>query len=251
MAPLSLLQIEEIIDISIKQPILNKIKLFLEQSGYTYITMESLSDKNVEIQNITWVSQLKISKKIDLNKYVSCLSTIFAIEKGSLKKSSEAIAMRYKRVSAYNQMSATNAFITELRKQDVPINEVINQLETNFRLSKADAEMKIADWASEIKQRADLFENKRERTIITNVGFPVIITRDATNNIVTVTINTINNIHYLKYIHIYIDSVLRLFINKKSTGLTAAVIKNLKNFVLKYDIDLSASDLDLKTPATR
>ena len=227
MSPLSLSQIEEIIDVSIKQPILNKIKLFLEQSGYTYITMQRLTDKNVEIQNITWVSQLKISKKIDLNKYVSCLSTIFAIEKGSLKKSSEAISMRYKRVSAYNQMSATSAFITELRKQGVPINEILIQLETNFRLSKADAEMKVAAWASEVKQRADLFENKRERTIITNVGFPVIITRDATNNIVTVTINTINNIDYLKYIHIYIDSVLRLFVNKKSTGLPTAIINKL------------------------
>ena len=79
--------------------------------------MNSLSDKNVEIQNITWVAKLKISKKIDLNKYVSCLSTIFAIEKGSLKKSSEVVSMRYKRVSAYNKMDATNAFITELRKQ--------------------------------------------------------------------------------------------------------------------------------------
>jgi len=227
MSPLSLAQIEEIIDISIKQPILNKIKIFLEQSGYTYVTMDRLTDKNVEIQNITWVAKLKISSKIDLNKYVSCLSTIFAIEKGSLKKSSEIVSMRYKRVSSYNKMSATNAFITELRKQDVPLNEILNQLQTNFRLSKGEAEMKLASWASEVKQRADLFENKRERTIITNVGFPVIITRDATNNIVTVTINTINNVQYLKYIHIYIDSVLRLFVNKKSTGLKASAINNL------------------------
>ena len=164
---------------------------------------------------------MKISKKIDLNKYVSCLSTIFAIEKGSLKKSSEVVSMRYKRVSAYNKMDATNAFITELRKQDVPLNEVINQLQSNFRLSKADAQMKIASWAAEVQQRADLFENKKEHTIITNVGFPVIITRDATNNIVTVAINTINNINYIKYINIYIDSVLRLFVDKKSTGLKA------------------------------
>ena len=41
-------------------------------------------------------------------------------------------------------MSATNAFITELRKQDVPLNEVITQLQSNFRITKADAEMKIA-----------------------------------------------------------------------------------------------------------
>ena len=87
--------------------------------------------------------------------------------------------------------------------------------------------MKIANWASEVQQRADLFDNKKERTIITNVGFPVIITRDATNNIVTVTINTINNIHYLKYIHIYIDSILRLFVNKKSIGMSSAALKLL------------------------
>ena len=87
--------------------------------------------------------------------------------------------------------------------------------------------MKIASWASEVQQRADLFENKKEHTIITNVGFPVIITRDATNNIVTVAINTINNINYIKYINIYIDSVLRLFVDKKSTGLKAGEINNL------------------------
>ena len=77
--------------------------------------MDRLTDKNVEIQNITWVAKLKISSKIDLNKYVSCLSTIFAIEKGSLKKSSEIVSMRYKRVSSYNKMSATNAFLGHLK----------------------------------------------------------------------------------------------------------------------------------------
>jgi hypothetical protein len=225
--PLSLQQIEDIIQTAIKEPILDKIETYLEQSGYTYIPLTSISDKNVEIQNITWVSQLKVSSKIDLNKYVSCLSTIFAIEKGSLNKSSEVISMRYKRVSAYNQMSAENAFITELRKQNISIVNIIEQLEINFKITKKAAELKIANWASEIQQRANLFENKRERTIITNVGFPVIITRDATNNTVTVTINTINNIHYLKYIHIYIDSILRLFANKKSIGISAANLKSL------------------------
>ena len=108
-----------------------------------------------------------------------------------------------------------------------PWTNIIEQLQTNFKLSKQAAELKIASWASEVQQRADLFDNKKERTIITNVGFPVIITRDATNNIVTVTINTINNIHYLKYIHIYIDSILRLFVNKKSIGMSSAALKLL------------------------
>lgn len=250
--PLSLQQIEEIIKVSIKEPILDKIQSYLEQSGYTYIPLTSINDKNVEIQNITWVSQLKISSKIDLNKYISCLSTIFVIDKGSMKKSSEVISMRYKRVSAYNQMSAENAFITELRKQNTSIDSIIDQLQTNFKLTRPSAELKIASWASEVQQRADLYENKKERTIITNVGFPVIITRDATNNTVTVTINTINNIKYLKYIHIYIDSVLRLFTNKKSIGVSSANLKLLckgKAIKLKGEEDMEADDdKDLLTP---
>ena len=104
----------------------------MEQSGYTYIPLTTIVDKNVEIQNITWVSKLQIHSKIDLNKYISCLSTIFAIEQGSLKKTSEVISMRYKRVSAYNQMSAEERLAHELRKQDVPHSSIVEQLQTQF-----------------------------------------------------------------------------------------------------------------------
>ena len=71
--------------------------------------------------------------------------------------------MRYKRVSAYNQMSAEDAFITELRKAKYSTLDeyCTEQLQTNFKLSKEAAELKIAGWASEVQQRADLFDNKR------------------------------------------------------------------------------------------
>jgi len=140
-------------------------------------------------------------------------------------------------------MSAENAFITELRKQDIPIQSIIDQLQTNFKLTIQSAQLKIANWASEIQQRADLYENKKERTIITNVGFPVIITRDATNNTVTVTINTINNIKYLNYIHIYIDSILRLFANKKSIGISAT---NLNLLCKGKAIKMKSTDYDVE-----
>ena len=223
--PLSLQQIEEIIHLSIKEPILDKIRSYLEQSGYSYISFDSLTDKNIEIESMTWVSQLKITTKINLKKYISCLSTIFAIEQDSLSKTSDVINMKYKRVSSYNQMNAQDAFITELRKLNVQIPEIINQLQANFKLSQQEAELKFASWATKAQQLTDLFENKKT-TIITNVGFPTFITRDSTNNVITITINSINNIHYLKYIHIYLDSILRLFANKKSIGKTLIKISN-------------------------
>ena len=141
--PLSLQQIEEIIHLSIKEPILDKIRSYLEQSGYSYISFDSLTDKNIEIESMTWVSQLKITAKINLKKYISCLSTIFAIEQDSLSKTSDVINMKYKRVSSYNQMNAQDAFITELRKLNVQIPEIINQLQANFKLSQQEAELKF------------------------------------------------------------------------------------------------------------
>ena len=162
MTPLSLQQIDEIIQIAIREPILDKIKVYLEQSGYSYLTFQNITEKNVEIQNITWVSQLKISTKIDLNKYISCLSTIFSIEKGSLKKSSEFITMRYKRVSSYNQMSAEKRIHNRAYANKIfHLQVLFEQLQSNFKLTKVEAELKMASWASEIKQRADLFENKK------------------------------------------------------------------------------------------
>ena len=81
---------------------------------------------------MVWVSQLKIPAKINLKKYISCLSTIFVIEQDSLSKTSDVINMKYKRVSSYNQMNAQEAFITEVRKLGVPIPEIISQLQANF-----------------------------------------------------------------------------------------------------------------------
>ena len=215
--PLTIQNIEDIIKISIKEPILDKIQSYLEQSGYTYISFNSIFDKNIEIQNISWISQLKLSTKINLKKYISCLSTIFDVVEGDLSKTSDVIHMRYKRVSSYNQMNAEDTFITELRKLGYPMNEVIKQLQTNFKLTQQDAQLKFANWMSNAKTETDLYENKKI-SIKTNVGFPVHITRDSTNNIISVKVDTINDIRYLTFINIYIDSILRLFVNKKSVS---------------------------------
>ena len=236
--PLSLHEIEEIIKISVEKSITNKIKVFLEQSGYTYSHFTSLNESNVEIQNINWMAQINVPVKIDLKKYISCLSSIFTIEQGSLAKSSEVISMRYKRVSAYNQLNAEEAFILELRKQNIPIDKIIVQLQSNFKINEEEARRKVASWLSQIQQRADLYENKKERTIITNVGFPVFITRDPTTNTVTINIQTINNIHYLKFISIYIDSLLRMFIDVKNIGINKTTLNQLcKGKVVEYFVD--------------
>ena len=56
-------QIEEVIKKAINPPLLNKIKVYLEQSGYTYQTFDGLHNPNIEIIDFVYTSVLKLKKK--------------------------------------------------------------------------------------------------------------------------------------------------------------------------------------------
>ena len=58
-------------------PIIQEIKIFLEQSGYKINNFNSLYDENVEIKQLTYVSQLEIKNPVVLNTFKGCLSIIF------------------------------------------------------------------------------------------------------------------------------------------------------------------------------
>ena len=79
----------------INESILEKIYDFLAQSGYTFVLFQNLSDPNIEINNITYTSSIAHNKKIDLNKFASCIGSIFTINKGILKKSDDTILLTY------------------------------------------------------------------------------------------------------------------------------------------------------------
>ena len=61
--PATLATLEEVITAAINEPILQKIKSYLEQSGYNYILFQGLQENNIEIKNITYISSLLIRKK--------------------------------------------------------------------------------------------------------------------------------------------------------------------------------------------
>jgi hypothetical protein len=72
-------------------------------------------------------------------------------------------------------------------------------------------------------------------------------------DIVTITVDSINDIQYLETIPIYIDSFIRLSQNPSSKGVPSKVIHNLCNTGVKKDIivkDLISSDSDEKTKSS-
>jgi hypothetical protein len=234
-------KVETVVRLAINEPILQKIKNFLEQSGYTYMLFNSFMDSNIEFNDITFIASIEIKKNIHLKNYLACLSSVFTIIEGDLSGKSNEIKLKYKRVSNYNQMDSIDSFINEMRKKGEDPIVIINKLVGNFGLTEEVAKQKFADWASQVATETDLFENRRI-TIRTNTGFPVSIVRNNANFLTNITVTSINDIGYLRFIYIYLDTMLRMIIDKKSTNVKSATItkvckgKEIKNVVVEEDI---------------
>ena len=67
-------------------PVIEEIKVFLEQSGYKIKTFNSLYDENVEIKQMTYETQIQINKKFKLDSFKGCLSTVFINKKHLFKR---------------------------------------------------------------------------------------------------------------------------------------------------------------------
>jgi hypothetical protein len=236
--------IENIIKKAINEPILNKIKNFLEQSGYTFSLFNSLSDPNIEFKDISFISQITIKKNIKIKSYIGCLSTIFTVLKDTIKKRDGEITMKYKRVSNYNEMDSIESFITDQRKKDENPDDIIQDIVSNFNITTEQAKQRFAKWASEVNVETDLFENKKI-TIRTNTGFPITIKQDKSNFLTTIKTTEINDIRYIYHIFIFMDSLIRLIYDKDTTEVSN-LIGNLCSGKKAIDVPDTTEEEDIK-----
>jgi len=216
-------EIDEIFRESIN-PIIQEIKNLLEQSGYKLNKFTSLIDDNVEVKQLTYESNIRITKPFNLEKFRGCISSIFSNE--SSKVGSD-ILLRFKRVSNFNKVTSQEAFILEKAEQGFRGAEIIEALLENFpedldRNAATDLVRKIAN---EIQVERGV--RKTDIKIKENPGFKTSITLNQTTGIITIVVENINNIHYLETIPIYLDSIVRLTQDKKSTRYP---IKDIDNF---------------------
>ena len=231
--PVDIMRIEDLIRDSINEAILEKIYDFLSQSGYNFVLFQNLSDPNIEINNITYVSSIAHNKKINLNKFASCISSIFTINKGIIKSNEDTILLTYKRVSNYKKMDAIQTFISDSLREGNTTADVIQNISIQFDKEPQEAARLVASWISESDVLVDAFENKK--IFKNSPGFPVFITSDKIldNSVYKqasiIKVENINNLNYLHFLHIYIDSMMRLVIDKKSTNVTVKKINSLCN----------------------
>jgi hypothetical protein len=200
--------IDQIISLTI-DPIIQEIKHIFEQSGITLPSFKSIYSNNVEIRELNYTTVYNISKKIDLNKYKKCISSIFNFE----KMTNTSYELRYKRVSNFNKYNSQEAFVVEkLSDQTYSFDEIKQELMENFDgLSESDAN----DVIVKIVQYLELTRgSKRKRNLIIkiNPGFPTIFNLNSYDSTLTINVERINNIYYLNCLRIYLDSIIRIAI---------------------------------------
>ena len=206
-------EIENIIKATVN-PILRVIKEHVEQSGFKMTLFSKLYHPQIELINIEYFAQMAITRNIEIKQMIKCISSAFNEIEGSLKK---GIVLRYKRVSNYNDMSSQDAYVIEMMNKRQSDRDIIEGLRDNYLMTDADARLKLSSILSSLQtQQFSRFRGGNIR-IKNNPGFLTKITKGAFNNIITIEITNINNVLFLPTLHIYLDSILRIYQNPGTT----------------------------------
>jgi len=237
-------QINEIFK-TVVNPVIDEVKSYIEKSGYTINLFNSIYDDNVSIKQLTYETSVQIKTNIKIDDLIGCVSSVFLVESKNFKK---GIEMRFKRVSHFNKTTSQEAFIIEQIDNKVSGLDIIKGLVENYKMSEPEARELLSKYASELE--VEKGARKSDTKVKINPGFKTTIALKKNTDIVTITVDSINDIQYLETIPIYLDSFIRLSQNPLSTGVPQKVIKKLCNTDAKKDIivkDALSSFSDEKT----
>ena len=226
-------------------PVINIVKEYLAQGGYSMINFVAMNDPTVEILNIDFTMNLAITKKMNIKTMAGCLTSIFNIVNSDL---AQGIMLRFKRVANYNEMESQEALIIDMTQPHLNYSDsdIIKVIQANFHLTEAEAQAKYI----EVKREQELMQSGNKRMKMrNNPGFFTAITQQAHSNIIMINVSGINDIKYLDVVYIYLDSLLRLTQNPGSTEVSASEIGKLCKGA-KAQVEPAVSEIEAAATTT-
>lgn len=196
----------------IVNPIIEEVRVYLEQSGYKIKLFESLNDNNVEIKYLTYETKVKIKKPFTPEQISNCTSAVFINESNKFKNETY---FRFKRVSNFNKVTSMEAFVLDKRNKGYRGDEIVSELVENYNISNEEALDIIRKIASEAQVERGV--RKSEIKIKNNPGFKTNVFVDKETATLTLSVENINDYNYLSTIPIYLDTLIRLTQDQKST----------------------------------
>ena len=197
-------------------PVISQMNGFLQTSGYSLPTFKSLNDVNVELSNYKYIASFVIDKDVSLKKYMGCITSVFDVISDDI---SEVAALRFKRVENFKEMDAQAALITEVYQSTSSHQAVINALMENYSMSENEAKTLFAAFSDEHQQL--------NGKILENPGFPTKMSVRKNTKELVVEISEIVSAKYIDILHMYIDCILRLSQDSKSTSVSVDKIKQI------------------------
>lgn len=208
------------------------VKEYFEQSGYQIAEFSGIEKSNVNIINMEYTAHIPLNKKLNLRRFLPCLSNIFSIINDDINA---GIVMRLKRVSNYNEMDSQEAFIIEKLNGGSREASILRGLVENFGATEAEAREKLAEFINSMQVIQDAFQQKKFK-VKANPGFLITITKEQFTNMITVVVAGITSTEYLKTIPVYIDTLLRMTEKPSATTTPQEQIKLLCETMTKKSV---------------
>jgi len=218
-------------------PILEEVKTYFEENGYSISLLNSLFQENVEVKQINYQTMVEIEKTLDIADFIGCLTSVFIVEK--VEDTGKKIDMRYKRVANFNKKTSEEAFVIEQANQKNGLRgeELLQALVANYQMTTESARELLAKMVNELQVERGVRRNDIEIKI--NPGFKTRITVNPITGLALIEMDNINDIQYLSVIPIYLDSFLRLTQRRDSSRVPIAKIDSLCGLEERKEIPIT------------
>jgi uncharacterized protein YeeX (DUF496 family) len=210
-------------------PILENLNSHLYETGYQIRLIEkSHGAEYIEIDQINYTTSIFIFRKMSLEKYKNCLSSLFDIEDFHIQ-SDDGAKLKFKRVENYQEMDPVNVLISNEYSKTRDIENVINALIQDFRFTEEKARERTVQFFSEhtiIRGR-----------LLDNSGFPVSMKVISSENKLEINVDQIQDIAYVDLLYQYFDSVIRMFQSPETSTSTEELLD-----ICKQEINYKNAD---------
>jgi hypothetical protein len=206
-------------------PLMNELKMTMEQNGYIITLFDKITSDNIVINTIQYQTAYNMTKEmynkkvIDFSNIIDCINAVFIVE----QMSGIEVPLIFKRVLNFDENTYIESSIYDFlhNKENSRVNEkkFIDLLMVNYNLSREGAIKLISSKTKEFQMKEDAAEmgNLKMRKLKYKIpGFRVKFKYDNIDFKIIVSVDDINHIDYLYILPIYIDTIIRLLQERSS-----------------------------------
>ena len=209
-------ELEELLKFALN-PIILYLNEILEPNGYTIQLLENLHH-NVEFVELNLTYVINVGEKlIELNQISGCLTSLFIIPENLDDKSTE---LTFKRVENFQEMNEITKMIRNVYERTGNERTIIDSLIKNFGINDYEAISYISNFLNSFTRINGKYVNN-EISIAETAGFPVKFEYNPFSKLYKIDVEYINAIEYIDIIFIYIDSILRIFLEPSSIDMNS------------------------------